>query len=246
MKLKNTNEALSWGIIGGGNGGQAISGYLGSEGLAVRLYDIFPETVDLINKQAGVQLSGVINDFGKVEATTNIESVVSESDVILVVTPAHAHKQVAKECIPFLKDGQIIVLVPGSTGGAIEFYNEIKKSSIQKDLIVAETQSLFYSCRASKPGNVEIFGIKNKLLLAALPSSKTEYVIEILKDKFPQIIPAKNVLETSFENINAMLHPLPALLNASRIEGEVPFLHYMDGITPSIGNTIEKIDKERI
>src|SRR5690625_5122948 len=122
----------------------------------------------------------------------------------------------------------------------------MKKSSIQKELIVAETQSLFYSCLASKPVNVEYIVIKDTVLLRDLQSSQTESVIERLKDKVPQIIPAKHVFETSFENINSMLHPLPALLNASRIEGEVPFLHYMDGITPSIGNTIEKIDKERI
>lgn len=244
-KSMNKRKNLSWGIIGGGNGGQAIAGYLGSLGLTTQLYDIFPETVQLINEQKGVYLEGAINSFGSVKATLKIDSVITNSDIILVVAPANAHKQIARESIPFLKDGQIIVIVPGSTGGAIEFYNEIKKSS-KKNVIVAETQSLFYSCRATKPGHVNIYGVKEELLTAALPSTKTRYVINILKDFFPQVSPAKNVLETSLENINAMLHPLPALLNTPKIENKISFLYYMEGITPSTAKMIEQIDNERI
>lgn len=244
--MDHATNNTTWGVIGGGNGGQAIAGYLGSLGFSVHLHDILPENVNAINKQGGVYLKGKINSFGKVSANLNIEHTITSSNIILVVTPAFAHKQIAKQCKDLLKEDQTIVIVPGSTGGAIEFYNEIKQSTTSQKITIAETQSLFYACRIQKPGTVNIYGIKNELLLSALPSTKTDIVINKMKNAFPQIIPATNVLETSFENVNAILHPLPALLNAGRIENKDPFLYYMDGITPAISNLIESIDNERI
>ncbi|MGM8364489.1 NAD/NADP octopine/nopaline dehydrogenase family protein [Virgibacillus sp. W0181] len=242
QKSKN----LRWGVIGGGNGGQAVSGYLGTKYSSVRLYDIKPETINTINKQGGVQLSGIVNELGKVEATSRIEDVVTNSDIILVILPAYAHKQIAKQCIPFLRDGQTIVLLPGSTGGTLDFYNEFKKSSMNKDVKLAETQSLIYSCDSSRSGHVQIFGIKDKLLLSALPSMDTDYIVNIMNDVYPQIIPAENVLETSLSNGNAIVHPIPTLLNVCRIDGKVPYLFYMDGVTPAIGELTDKIDQERL
>ena len=37
-----TNRKLTWAVIGGGNGGQSLSGHLALMDFTVRLYDIFP------------------------------------------------------------------------------------------------------------------------------------------------------------------------------------------------------------
>jgi opine dehydrogenase len=68
----------------------------------------------------------------------------------------------------------------------------------------------------------------------------------MLNNTFPQIRPAKNVLETGLGNPNAMMHPAPTLLNASMIESGRDWLYYWDGITPSIGAFVEAIDQERL
>ncbi len=39
----------------------------------------------------------------------------------MVVTPSSAHREIASDARAHLKDGQIVVLHPGRTCGAIEF-----------------------------------------------------------------------------------------------------------------------------
>ena len=56
-----------------------------------------------------------------------------------------------------------------------------------------------------------------------------------------------STLSTSLANFGAMLHPAPVLFNISRIEdSRASFLHYYEGITPTIARFIEKMDLERL
>ncbi len=63
---------------------------------------------------------------------------------------------------PYLEDGQIIVLNPGRTGGALEVYATIKKDYPEKNIVVAEAQTFIYACRATSPTNAHIFKSKKK------------------------------------------------------------------------------------
>ena len=58
------NNNIVWAILGGGNGGQSLAGHLALMGYRVRLYDIFQQTVDAINEQGGITVSGVVEGFG--------------------------------------------------------------------------------------------------------------------------------------------------------------------------------------
>jgi opine dehydrogenase len=242
------NKKLKWAIIGGGNGGHAAAGHLGIQGYSVRMKDISKEVVDTINKQGGIHVQGALEGFGKVDlASTNITDVVLAADIIMVVLPATLHKIIAQELAPYLRENQIIFLHPGATFGALEFYNTLEKyGKIPENLIICEALSLLYACRTITPGNVNIVGFKNSLKVAAFPGNKTNQVVELLKEAFPQIEPAKNVLETSLCNLNAIMHPAPSILNTSLIESNHDWEYYNDGITPTIGKFLVELDKERI
>lgn len=246
--MQSCNEKkLKWAVIGGGNGGQSSAGHLGILGFPVRLYDIIPETVMAINQQGGIHVEGAVEGFGKVElATIDLKEAVVDADIIMVVTPALAHKTIAKNLAPHLKDGQIIFIHPGATLGALEFRKVFDEEGCKANVIIAEALSLLYACRSPKPGTASIKGIKNNLKVAAFPSNKTDEVIMKLRQAFPQLIAGKNVLETSLSNLNAVMHPGPSLLNASMIESQHEWKYYWDGITPSIGKFIVNLDKERI
>ncbi len=83
--------------------------------------------------------------------------------------------------------------------------------------------------------------------VAALPSTETGRVIHALKDAFPQFVPADNVLQTSFDNIGAIFHPAPTILNSGRIESTAgDFEYYHEGITPAVAKVIEQMDYERM
>ena len=238
----------TWAVIGGGNGGQSAAGHLGMLGYPVRIYDIFEESMTAINAQGGIKVTGVIEGFGPVEfATTDIKKAMHGADIVMVIAPAIAHRDIAAAMAPHVREGQFVFVHPGATFGALEFNQVFTAHGVKRGAItLCEAQSLLYATRLVKHGEVSIKGIKKSLAVGALPASRTGEVIAALSEAFPEIHGAKNVLETSLTNLNAVMHPTPSLLNASLIESKWDWKYYMDGITPTIGALVERLDKERV
>jgi len=236
-----------WAVLGAGNGGQSLAGHLAILGFSVRLYDIVPATIEAIAKNKGVEVDGAVNGFGAIDfATTRIEEILDGADVVMVVAPAIAHRAIAKQCSPHLADGQIVFLHPGATCGALEFRKALDDERCKAAVRIAEASSLLYTCRSSSPGHASILGIKKVLPVAALPARDTAGVLATLQTAFPQMQPAPNVFQTSFENPNIMVHPAPTVLSTALVESDRDWLYYPDGITPSVGAFVEKMDLERL
>lgn len=221
-------------VIGAGNGGLAMAGDLAKR-FKVNLYSPFAKEIKSITE---VILEGKINGSGKLSlVTTNIERAIQGAEIIMVVVPAFAHGPIAEECAPYLQNGQIIVLNPGRTGGALEFNHVLEKMNVKADITIAETNTLVYACRKTNSNKVLIHGVKNKVLLAALPATKTKKIIKKIQVLYPQFQPAENVLETSLDNIGAVFHP------AIMLNEESPTFY---NITLKTAELLEKIDKERL
>ena len=212
-------------VLGAGNGGQVISAYLKLCGKHVTLYDRFPQVLAPIRARGGIQLEGVSKTgFAKLDQIC---------------------EDVAQELAGCLVDGQTVVVCPGATGGALEFRAIWDRAGCRSKVRLCETNSLFYAARA-QDAVATISGVKDELSLAALPAQDTQAIIDDLSDVYPQLIPAANVLETSLNNMNTVVHPLPVLLNAGSIERGEKFRHYFDGITPAVGEVVEQMDRERV
>lgn len=240
-------KSTKWTILGGGNGGQTTAGHLGIMGFDVTLYDIFEDTIQAIKKQGGVFLEDALTGFGKVScATTNIEEALQDADIVLITVPATAHTLVAKACAKHLKDGQIIVLNPAATFGSLAFEKTLHDEGCTANVTLAETNTLLYGCRIIEAGRTQVFGLKNRILIAALPATETPRVVAALQTAFPQFEAADSILVTSFDNTNPILHPATTLLNAGTIESDREWHFYIDGFTPSIGRFVESMDEERL
>lgn len=240
------SKKLDIAVIGAGNGGQALAAHLAYLGHKVRLYDRNTDKVDVLNKNKTIQLIGALELNGTIEfATINLEEAIVGADLIMIATTATAHRPLASQLAPILSENQIIVLNPGRTCGALEFKNTLYQSGLQKRVFVAEAQTLIYACRIVETGKVNIIGVKDKVLISALPASDTDHVLKVLKPIFPCFYPAKNVLQTSFENIGAMFHPTVVLFNEAAIERGVQFYFYRD-MTDGLARLIESADKERL
>lgn len=233
-------------VIGAGNGGQAIAGFLAIKGHDVTLYDICTDKINELKAIGGIHLKGKISGFGKVSSfTDDISVAVSKAEVIMVTTVANAHQDVARAMSPYITEGQIIVLNPGRTCGAVVFKQTIKQSGCNIRYYLAEAQTLVYACRIIKNGYVNIIGIKDEVLLSALPASDTEHVLNSLAHVYPCFKKAENVLRTSLENIGAIFHPCVCLFNAATIERQNNFWFYRD-MTNQVARFIERFDAERI
>lgn len=233
-------------VLGTGNGGQAIAGWLAMQGCEVSLYGRNEAVVADLASCKSITLTGAIHGKGRLkEVTADIHRSVAAAEVIMVVTTANAHRSVARAIAGDLTDGQVVLLNPGRTGGALEFKQALEAAGCRARVYVAEAQTLVYACRLVENGVVNIIGVKDKVLLSAVPSSDTGYVLSKVAPLYPCFRAAENVLHTSLENIGAMFHPCVLLFNAATIERRDIFWFYRD-MTPKIADFIEKFDKERL
>ncbi len=238
-------------VVGAGHGGKSMAAHLAIMGFDVTLYNRTADNVLAIKRRGGIDLEsyqGGPRGFGRLKCvTSDMGEALAGTDIIMVVLPSTAHAGVGKEAAPHLRDGQIIVLHPGRTGGALEMVKVLKDCGCQADVTVAEAETLIYASRSDGPAQARIFGIKEAVPLAALPASRTQDVLDALAPAYPQFIDGTSVLHTGLNNMGAIFHPALTLLNAGRIEstgGEFQF--YLDGVTPSVGRVLEALDRERV
>jgi len=238
-------------VLGSGNGGCAVAFDFAAHGHPVSLFDFeqFPESIVAIQDHGGIYAEGELEGFAPVVyAGHDMAQAMHGADTVIAVGPAYSTKPFGIECRPHLKSGQMVVVCPSSCGGSIEFKNGAGLSIRDQSVIVAETSTLPYAVRLTEPGRIKVFlKLRGGLLLAAVPGENTSHVLDLLREVYPAMEAAQNVLQTSLQNGNPVIHPAVTLLNAALIERtQGDFLFYEEGVTPAVGRLIEALDQERI
>jgi opine dehydrogenase len=245
------NKRTHYTVIGAGHGGKAMAAHLALLGFPVTLYNRTAANIAAIERRGGIDLEsfdGGPHGFGPLACVTaDIGEAVEGADIIMVVVPSTAHADIARLAARYLHAGQIVVLHPGRTCGAIEFVNVLHEQGRTADATIAEAETLLYACRSEGPAQVRLFSIKEAVPLAALPATRTPQVLAALAPAYPQFIDGVNVLHTGLNNMGAIFHPALTLLNIGRIEDtQGDFQFYIDGVTPSVARVLEVLDRERV
>jgi len=238
-------------VIGAGHGGKAMAAHLALMGLQVTLYNRTHSHIEVIAARKGVDLEcsdGGLHGFGRLaRVTSDMQCALEDAEVVMVVVPSSAHTDIARAAAPHARDGQIFILHPGRTCGAIEFDTVLRAHNCQVDVTIAEAETFIYASRSDGPAQARIFRIKEAVPLAALPAKRTCDVLQVLENVYPQFIDGVNVLHTGLNNMGAIFHPALTILNAGRIEStHGDFQFYIDGVTPSVARVLEVLDRERV
>lgn len=220
-------------------------------GFPVRLWD-FPEyrgkTLAAIRARGGIELVGARQGFAQLQPEhlpEDISQAIDGADLVMLIVPAYGHAKAARVCAPYLRSGHHVVVGP-STGGALEVWNELLKAGVEQ-VPVAEMLSLIYTCRLRDATTADLYYVKDYMPIGVQPSEYTDEVVARLQLLYPQVVGAKNVMETSVNNVNPVLHIAPMLLNLGRIETtEGDFLFYRESVTASVGRLMDKMDAERV
>ncbi|MHB0859510.1 MAG: NAD/NADP octopine/nopaline dehydrogenase family protein [Anaerolineae bacterium] len=244
-------QKARYAVFGAGHGGKSMAAHLGLMGFETTLYNRTEANIAAIARRGGIELEsydGGPRGFARLHCiTADIPTALENADIIMIVLPSTSHADIARLMAPHLQNGQIIVLNPGRTGGALEFAKVLRDVNCSAMVTVAEAGTLIYACRSDGPAQARIFRIKEAIPLAALPATKTAHVLAALEEAYPQFIDGLNVLHTGLDNMGAIFHPALTLLNAGRIEstgGEFQF--YIEGVTPSVARVLEALDRERV
>lgn len=238
-------------VIGAGHGGKAMAAHLALMGFPTTLYNRTAERIAAVKELGGLDLegeSGTPRGFARLACvTSNIAEALAQGEMIMMVLPSSAHADLARACAPHLRDGQIVVLHPGRTCGAIEFAKVLKDNGCTADVTLAEAETFIYASRSDGPAQARIFRIKEAVPLAALPATRTRLVLDRIHEAYPQFIDGVNVLQTGLNNMGAIFHPALIMLNAGWVEStHGDFQFYIDGVTPSVARVLEALDRERV
>ncbi len=252
MSKKLNQKSMKFTVIGAGHGGKAMAADLAIMGAQVNLYNRTWMNIEPIKERGGISLIKLLNGgkdrFGKLALVTDdIAEAIRGVQVIMVVIPALGHAWIASQLAPHLEDGQIVVLNPGRTFGAIEFRRMLDKHHCQAKVIVAEAQTFIYASRSDGPAQSRIFRTKEAVPLAAYPATDTKAVLDAINPYYPQFINGKTVLHTGLNNIGAIFHPTIMVHNIGWVESvSGDFQFYLDGVTPAVARIMEATDRERV
>ena len=247
MKDEKSNSIKRVFVCGAGHQGLSMAAHLALNGVKVTLWNRNIANIVKIVENRKIYCSGVINGTVRIErASDDLSEVIS--DFVMVTVPSNAHREIAQRLAPYVHKDMIIVLNPGRTFGAIDFHMTLQECGVKEFPQIAETQTIIYTCRKSNADHVVIYALKNNVRIAALRNSNIMYIMDKMPDCLKKYLKIENsVAVTSFSNVGMVLHCSPIMMNIGWIETEkTDFKYYYEGISRSIANFLEKIDKERV
>lgn len=236
-------------IIGAGNSGLAMAAHLKIEGYNVTLWNRCETNIERLIKTRTIVVTGSLNCSVKIDlVTTNLDLALNGADLLLITTPADSHSDLAFMMKHKIKGIKAIILNPGRTLGAYVFHKIFLEVDSDYQTIIAETQSIIYTCRKVKEDEVNVIKIKNGISLACLNRKDMKKLWEIIPSVLKKYYtPVQSMVYTSIANVGMVLHCAPLLLNTGWTENiSSGYFYYYEGISPSIANFIDRLDMERI
>jgi len=235
-------------VLGGGSGAHAMAADLALKGFEVNMCEA-PEFEEGFRTTLERQEIRLIDAGGEEKAarlgmaTLDFERAIHGVDYIMMPIPATGHRRFFTAIMPYLRDGQTVVVWPGNYS-ALLFANMLRAKGIKRDITLAEGHTLPWGCRLEARGRIRVFVDSWKLLLAAFPARNTDRVINDLEHIYP-VVHGQNVLATSLNNLNPIVHPIGAILNAGWIDtlGK-DFYFYRHGTTLSVTRAIKAVYEE--
>ena len=132
-------------VLGGGNGAFAMASDLALSGFEVGMWSKYSDELSEIRKTHRIRVSGpLIQGEARIERITDkIEEVVGDADLICAPVPAFTQISLAESLLPYLEDGKVIFLSPGSFGSCL-MYKYFRERGCKKDIAIGETGTLPY------------------------------------------------------------------------------------------------------
>ncbi len=229
-------------ILGLGRTARAAAAYLMQQGCSVTLWGRSSDIVKELSDK-GIHVTGACPGHYTPRVYTSLADAVRGAGLILVMTVAAGHAPVARRLQGLLEQRQRILIFNGNWG-AYEFFRELEREAEEKQVVIAETGAqLFLSDYAG--GGCHIKSIKKEITLATVHPEQAQELCRELHSVFPQFVPGENVISTSLNSSNPVMHAPIALFNITRMENGENYSFYADAATHLTLGAVEKIDAER-
>lgn len=235
-------------VLGGGNGSVAAAVDLTRDGHNVRYWRRNAVGIEALNAQ-GNTLS--LKDYSGVTpvtlalATADIGAAVAGAELIVCPTPATAQADIARALAPHLRDGQVVLLPPGSFGSWM-MAKIVRDAGNPADVSFAESGTLPYLTRMHGPETVAITTRATRLPTGVFPRKNAEHAFAVMRQAYPSIEDCGDALSGALMNAGPIIHPPLIIMNAGPIEHFEHWDIHNEGTQPAIRRVTTRLDAERM
>lgn len=237
-------------VIGAGNAGCAQSAKLMQKGHQVNLiktsHRLHEENFEKLMETGEIQCRDTTDHNREFSCkpnmiTRDIEKGLAQAEVVLILVQSLQHRSLAQKITPFLKDGQIVFLIPGNMGTT-----QFARYTTDRHIIYAEGESTPYDARIIEPGKVEIL-FKNVRNAVSFLNPADESYLPVITSLFgTHRYLRTNIVESAMHNPNLIVHTIGAIMSAGRIEyAKGEFWMYREAFSPSVWKIINQLDEEK-
>jgi len=236
-------------IMGSGPAGTAAAAALSQRGFQVALYNLpqFRPALQPLIDRGGVEIEGSLGEeFVRIPViTTDIQEAMRDVQLILIAVPGYGQRRMVETCLPYLKPGNILLLMPGSCG-SLEAARILQEAGYNLDeVLLGETVTMPQSARYVSESKIRI-RLPSHIRTAAFPGRNTMRLIETIGDTL-NLLPKSNVLDPGLNNPNFLIHPAPMLLNYAAVERAEGLLSIMnEGMTDGVLRLLDAVDAEKM
>lgn len=235
-------------VFGAGNGGHCMAADLTLAGADVVLCELpeFSERLEAVLDGGVIRMTGVgrTGEASIARVTLDPAEACERAELLNLVVPAFGQRRFFEELIPHLRDGHIVVLWAGNYG-SLELRELLRERRPELTVGVLETNTLPYGTRLAGPGHVHLSLVAPKVMAAALPADVPGPALPLLRELWPCVTPAPDILSVALSNPNPVIHPPGALLNVGRIQHSGgDFNMYREGITEAVARVIRSVYAE--
>ncbi len=134
------------------------------------------------------------------------------------MTGGNGQEGVARSLAPVLRDGQLILLIQGNTGGSLVVRRALDAAGCRAQVDVAEMDNYPYSCWRLGPTRIRPIVRKRWLQIATFPGERIDRYFPACRRCSHTRSPRRRWSHTGFTNANAMLHVANCVANAGKID----------------------------
>jgi opine dehydrogenase len=176
-------------------------------------------------------------------ATSDVLPAVARADLLIVAVGSAVQAEVLTAVAPALRADQVVLLVPGHTGGAWCVRAAFLAAG-QPVPTLAEAP-LPFVCRDAD-GGARILQYKNCVAVGAADAATARRAHRAASAVGFPVTSVVSLLESGLRNTTMVVQPALLLANAARVDRGESFRIYRDGATLAVGRLIAAVDDERL
>lgn len=235
-------------MLGGGNGAYAAAADLADQGHEIRFWRRDRSALAAL-RQAGGAIT--LEDFRGARpvrlalVSDDLAPALRDAELIVILAPAFAQADIARQIAPHLAPGQVVLLPPGSFG-SYAMARLARDAGCGATVSFAELGTLPYLARMHGATTIAITTRATRLPTGVFPLARAEEAFVTIRQAYPSVEPCGDALSSALMNAGPIIHPPLILMNAGPLEHFERWDIHNEGTQPSIRRVTTALDQERI